>query len=299
MPHSPADLYCANCGRPVGTAPTCAACGAENEFLDVPRPAGGHPFDEEHLWTPKAIEEALRAQGTAPPPPPPPAGSEPQPADAEPAADVSAFFVPPGTPDPSSSPVDERPPVPDAAPHAEPPEVSAFFAPLPGSDPQAPIESSSPPPGRVADPTADETGAPIDDQTLMLEDDEDDGPGTDDDERTLLLDEDSPPPIVAWLVRVSPPQTGREYPIRPGQTSIGTDGTDILLERKVDRHVSRRHAAISCREATGDLELTVCDIGSSNGTFVGEERVEGPTPLPPEAILRLGNVEFRLRAEDR
>jgi len=56
--------------------------------------------------------------------------------------------------------------------------------------------------------------------------------------------------------------------------------------------VSRRHARI-CRRGS---EVTIEDIGSSNGTFVNSERLSAPRPLRDQDLVRLGSVEIRFIA---
>ncbi|MEM8680437.1 MAG: FHA domain-containing protein [Planctomycetota bacterium] len=53
--------------------------------------------------------------------------------------------------------------------------------------------------------------------------------------------------------------------------------------------VSRQH----CEIYEFEHELVVNDLGSSNGTFVNDERIEGPTFLSPGDELRVGGVTFR------
>lgn len=53
--------------------------------------------------------------------------------------------------------------------------------------------------------------------------------------------------------------------------------------------VSRRHCEIT---ATDDGQLQVHDLGSLNGTFVGQDRVEEAV-LKPGALLTVGAVTFR------
>jgi len=55
--------------------------------------------------------------------------------------------------------------------------------------------------------------------------------------------------------------------------------------------VSRRHARIT---VSGDT-ATVEDLGSKNGTFIGDAPIEGPTPLRHGNELRLGNLAAVLR----
>ncbi len=60
-------------------------------------------------------------------------------------------------------------------------------------------------------------------------------------------------------------ESGREYPIRPGENVVGREG-DILIS---DSGVSRRHACISLDGAI----LALSDLGSSNGTLLNSKRI--------------------------
>ena len=53
--------------------------------------------------------------------------------------------------------------------------------------------------------------------------------------------------------------------------------------------VSRRHTEVFER----DGELFVRDLGSLNGTFVNNLKIEGDKPLGPNQLLTLGNITFR------
>ena len=77
------------------------------------------------------------------------------------------------------------------------------------------------------------------------------------------------------------------------QTIVGRDADcDVPL---ASRSVSRRHAIV---EKTADGWF-LRDLGSANGTFLGEERVTG-APLLPGAALRFGDVEalFEIEAKE-
>ncbi|WP_460492452.1 FHA domain-containing protein [Dactylosporangium cerinum] len=69
--------------------------------------------------------------------------------------------------------------------------------------------------------------------------------------------------------------------------TLGRDGkvASVVLD---DRDVSRRHARL---DAAGDA-LLVTDLGSTNGTFAGEERVTRRT-LGPGDVLRIGRYDIR------
>ena len=76
-----------------------------------------------------------------------------------------------------------------------------------------------------------------------------------------------------------------------GRAGIG-DGEHVLgrdpdLELFLDSaSVSRRHALI---RVTGE-EATVEDLGSKNGTFIADRRVESPTRLADGDVIRVGSV---------
>jgi len=77
------------------------------------------------------------------------------------------------------------------------------------------------------------------------------------------------------------------YPFRIGRAG------DLELKIR-SASVSRVHAELTL---AGD-KLLVRDLGSSNGTFVNRQRVEGMAPLRMGDILHLGSVELRLRRSE-
>jgi DNA-binding winged helix-turn-helix (wHTH) protein len=85
----------------------------------------------------------------------------------------------------------------------------------------------------------------------------------------------------------------REIPLAEGENLLGrTEQTVVWLESE---SVSRRHARILVSEGRATLE----DLGSKNGTWIGDERVTSRRPLADGDRIRLGElvVVFRcLRA---
>src|SRR3954466_11705170 len=83
------------------------------------------------------------------------------------------------------------------------------------------------------------------------------------------------------------PMDGREHTLE-AELTIGREGCDVVLP---DPEVSRRHAAL---RVTGD-GVAVEDFGSTNGTFVNEQRVQGVRALHDGDVVRFGNTEWELR----
>ncbi|HEX6584552.1 MAG TPA: FHA domain-containing protein [Thermoleophilaceae bacterium] len=84
------------------------------------------------------------------------------------------------------------------------------------------------------------------------------------------------------------PNQGTEVPVEPGAT-IGREGCDITLS---DPDVSRRHAAI---QIVRD-EVSIEDLGSTNGTFVNGQRIEERRRLSDGDEIQIGSTVWRLRA---
>src|SRR5215207_5494051 len=83
------------------------------------------------------------------------------------------------------------------------------------------------------------------------------------------------------------PMDGRELKLEADAT-IGREGCDVVLP---DPEVSRRHAALRMTGSGPAVE----DLGSSNGTFVNAQRIEGVRQLNEGDVVRFGNTEWELR----
>ena len=58
-----------------------------------------------------------------------------------------------------------------------------------------------------------------------------------------------------------------------------------------DLEISRRHARVS---RGADRQLAIEDLGSSNGTFVNDERVDGPRPLEVGDVITVGKTVLQV-----
>ena len=77
---------------------------------------------------------------------------------------------------------------------------------------------------------------------------------------------------------------GVAYDLADGAT-LGRGDVEIRLE---DPFASARHARISRQGHVVVIE----DLGSTNGTYLNEEPLNGPQPLHPGDRIRIGDSEF-------
>jgi Na+-transporting methylmalonyl-CoA/oxaloacetate decarboxylase gamma subunit len=81
-------------------------------------------------------------------------------------------------------------------------------------------------------------------------------------------------------------------------TRVALTGKPILIGRAndstlvlTDDYASTRHARLSENNGVWYLE----DLGSTNGTFLGQAKVTEPTPLEAGAMIRIGRTAMELR----
>jgi len=79
-------------------------------------------------------------------------------------------------------------------------------------------------------------------------------------------------------------QPGVAYDLSEGAT-LGRGDVEIQLD---DPFASSRHARITCQGRVVVIE----DLGSTNGTYLNEEPLNGPQPLHPGDHIRIGESEF-------
>jgi predicted Zn finger-like uncharacterized protein len=82
------------------------------------------------------------------------------------------------------------------------------------------------------------------------------------------------------LAVIAGPDAGRIFAIDKPRVVIGREGVDLVLD---DPEISRQHAALEVR---GE-DVTLCDLGSTNGTLIGEQAVS-EAPLENQSEFTVG-----------
>lgn len=92
---------------------------------------------------------------------------------------------------------------------------------------------------------------------------------------------------MAKLVLLSEGLTGRSFELKAERTTIGRleDNAFQIPEASVSGH--------HCEVLLRGTQFVVKDLNSTNGTFIGSEKIT-EAPLAPGQILRVGQVQMRL-----
>ncbi|MDM7855073.1 FHA domain-containing protein FhaB/FipA [Cellulomonas alba] len=91
------------------------------------------------------------------------------------------------------------------------------------------------------------------------------------------------------LVVTEGPLRGTIVPLGPAAVLVGrAPGCTLVLD---DDYSSSRHARVFQQDGQWFVE----DLGSTNGTFVADQRVEGPTPVPTGTPVRVGRSVLELQ----
>jgi predicted Zn finger-like uncharacterized protein len=88
------------------------------------------------------------------------------------------------------------------------------------------------------------------------------------------------------LAVISGPDSGKIFEIAKPRVVIGRQGADINVD---DPEISRAHAAV---EVAGE-HVTLVDLGSTNGTYIGEDQVN-EAPLENQAEFTVGGTTLML-----
>jgi hypothetical protein len=84
-------------------------------------------------------------------------------------------------------------------------------------------------------------------------------------------------------------ESGSTYDLGGGDVTLGRGDVEIQLE---DPFASSHHARIQGQGGAMVIE----DLGSTNGTYLNEEPLQGPRPLHPGDRIRIGDSEFTFQS---
>jgi predicted Zn finger-like uncharacterized protein len=96
-----------------------------------------------------------------------------------------------------------------------------------------------------------------------------------------------PPGKRLSLAILDGPDAGNVYRIDKPRVTIGRSNADLTLN---DSEASRQHAVLEIRDAV----CTVNDLGSTNGTLVGGEKITGPAELSDKSEFQVGATTLML-----
>ncbi|MEY5017092.1 MAG: hypothetical protein RL431_141 [Actinomycetota bacterium] len=91
------------------------------------------------------------------------------------------------------------------------------------------------------------------------------------------------------LLIVAGAREGLEIPLESDQLTIGRSAQSGLVIR--DEYTSTNHARLQLWNGGWVIQ----DLDSTNGTFVNNQRVSVPTPVPPYVPVSIGSTIFELR----
>jgi pSer/pThr/pTyr-binding forkhead associated (FHA) protein len=93
------------------------------------------------------------------------------------------------------------------------------------------------------------------------------------------------------LAVIAGPDAGAVYRIEKPRVTIGRASADLTLN---DSEASRQHAAVEVR----DVSCTLTDLGSTNGTLVGGEKIQSSTELTDKSEFQIGATTIMLIVTD-
>jgi hypothetical protein len=123
------------------------------------------------------------------------------------------------------------------------------------------------------------------DPTLILEEEE---PDMAEEDATFVLPEldlepDTEEIVAAYLDCITGPHSGEVFKLTTGITTIGR-ASDNILPLSKDKETSRKHSKISFESGGFIVE----DLGSLNGTFINDERIDTPRHLEDGDVILIG-----------
>jgi pSer/pThr/pTyr-binding forkhead associated (FHA) protein len=101
-----------------------------------------------------------------------------------------------------------------------------------------------------------------------------------------------PPTTMPLLLMITASGETRQVPLKPHDNKVGRGtGNDVVVDSS---QASRDHAVIDVEHAF----VTITDLGSRNGTFVNDVRIQSQV-LADGDLIRLGNYAIRFVAADQ
>ncbi len=95
---------------------------------------------------------------------------------------------------------------------------------------------------------------------------------------------------MATLTFIAGPKAGEHLELTEAIV-IGREDCDVVID---DPRISRRHLAIRPHDDGVEIE----DLGSSNGTFVDDRKIDAAVRVASGATVRLGATELRVEIDD-
>ncbi len=89
---------------------------------------------------------------------------------------------------------------------------------------------------------------------------------------------------------MSGPEDGRLVSCKKTPISIGR-ASDNDVRLPYDHLISRYHARILRPEG----QFMLCDLNSTNGTFIGKKRIRKDAPIKPRKLFKVGATSLRIR----
>jgi predicted Zn finger-like uncharacterized protein len=96
-----------------------------------------------------------------------------------------------------------------------------------------------------------------------------------------------PADVKLSLAVIAGPDAGKMFQIEKPRVVIGREDVDFALD---DPELSRHHAALEVR----DGEVSLLDLGSTNGTVVGEDPITEPVALENQGEFTVGGSTLML-----
>jgi pSer/pThr/pTyr-binding forkhead associated (FHA) protein len=94
------------------------------------------------------------------------------------------------------------------------------------------------------------------------------------------------------LVVTEGPDAGKKVTVEAEVVLGRAAGCDLVLD---DPEVSRRHAVLRVHGPGAEIE----DLDSTNGTFVNDQEIEGPTSIGPGDLIRVGRTRLAMETDLR